>query len=79
MSSIKLSSNYQVVVPKEVRQKLNLKKGQRLYVKSIGKDSVSFTTQSPVDKYRGILKGVYPDDVVAYQRELRQDRQLAEL
>lgn len=75
MSSTKLSSNYQIVVPKEVRKQLGLIKGQSLYVKSVGKNSVSFTTESPVDA----LYGAFPDllggeDPVAYQRRIREDR-----
>lgn len=79
MSSTKLSSNYQIVVPKEVRKKLKLVKGQPLYVKSMDKNSVSFTTESPVDVYYGALKDVLEKDAVSYQRQLRQDRVLPNL
>jgi AbrB family looped-hinge helix DNA binding protein len=79
MSSTKLSSNYQIVVPKDVRKKLGLIKGQPLYVQSVGLHTVSFTTESPVDKYYGILKNTLEVDAVAYQKQLRQDRTLPEL
>jgi AbrB family looped-hinge helix DNA binding protein len=79
MSSTKLSSNYQIVVPKDVRKKLNLTKGQPLYVQSVGAHSVSFTTESPVDTHYGILKGVLDEDVMAFQKQMRQDRALPEL
>ena len=39
MSSTKLSSNYQIVLPKEVRKKLKLFRGQPLYVESVGNNS----------------------------------------
>ena len=79
MSSTKLSSNYQIVVPKDVRKKLNLVKGQSLYVKSIGNNSVSFTTESPIDAYYGLLKGKIEKDAVSYQKRLREDRTLPNL
>jgi len=76
MSSTKLSSNYQIVVPKEVRKKLKLVKGQSLYVKDIGENSVSFTIESPVDAYYGLLKGEMNKDAVSFQKQLREDRTL---
>jgi AbrB family looped-hinge helix DNA binding protein len=79
VSSTKLSSNYQIVVPKNVRKKLNLTKGQLLYVKSVGTHSVSFTTESPVDTHYGILKGILDEDVMASQKQMREDRALPEL
>lgn len=79
MASVKVSSNYQVVIPKEARKKLGLKKGQYLYVKSFDKDTVSLTTQSPVDKYYGALKGIWTEDAVKYTRRIRADRELPKL
>lgn len=73
MASVKVSSNYQVVIPKEARKKLGLKKGQYLYVDSVGKDKVTLTTRSPIDKYYGILKGVWTEDPVKYQRRIRKE------
>jgi AbrB family looped-hinge helix DNA binding protein len=79
MSSTKLSSNYQIVVPKDVRKKLKLVKGQLLYVKSIDDNSVSFTTKSPVDVYYGLLRSELDKDAVRYQKQLRKDRTLPSL
>lgn len=76
MSSTKLSSNYQIVVPKEVRKRLKLVKGQPLYVKYVGDNYVSFTTESPIDAYYGLLKGEFDEDAVSYQKQLREDRTL---
>jgi hypothetical protein len=61
-------------VPKEVRKKLKLVKGQTLYVKSVSNNSVSFTTESPVDAYYGLLKNELEKDAVSYQKQLREDR-----
>lgn len=79
MSSVKLSSNYQVVIPKDVRKKLGLKKGQLLYVKHVGKQDVTLTSEDPISRYYGMLKGVWTEDAVKYQRRVRQDRELPEL
>lgn len=79
MSSTKLSSNYQIVVPKDVRNKLKLVKGQPLYVRSVDKNSVSFTTESPVDTYYGVFKGELEKDAVSYQKQLREDKVLPSL
>lgn len=79
MSSVKLSSNYQVVIPKKVRQKMGLKKGQLLYIESVSGDAVSLTTESPATKYYGILKDAWTEDAVDYQRRIRRDRELPEL
>ena len=79
MTSIKLSSNYQLVLPKKVRLKLGLKKGQLLYIKSVNDQDVTLTVEDPVDKYYGILKGVWKEDVVDYQRRIRDDRELPKL
>ncbi len=73
MSSVKLSSNYQIVIPKEVRKKLGLKKGQVLYVDSVKNNSVSLTTASPVDRYYGILGGAWREDAVDYQHRIRKE------
>ncbi len=73
MSSTKLSTNYQVVIPKAARRKLGLQKGQILYVKSVGKKEITFTTEDPVDKYYGLLKGVWTEDAVEYQRRIRAE------
>lgn len=73
MSSVKLSSNYQVVIPKEVRKKLGLTKGQYLYIKHVGKQDVTLTAEDPVSRYYGALKGVWTEDPVEYQRRIRKE------
>lgn len=73
MASVKVSDNYQVVIPKEARKKLGLKKGQYLYVKSVSKNTVELTTEDPITRYYGALKGVWTKDAVAYQRRIRKE------
>ena len=52
-----LSSRFQVVIPKDVRSKLNLQPGQKLVL--IEKDGVAHLIPlGPIRKVRGIAKGV---------------------
>ena len=63
-----------MVLPSLVRRQLGLQKGQLLYIKSVSKTDISLTTEAPVDRYYGILKGAWDDeDAVSYQRRVRND------
>ncbi len=74
MNSLVMSSKNQIVVPKQVRDELKLKAGQRLYVEKIGHHSVTLSTETAVDKHYGSLKEIWKEDPVAYQRSVRQER-----
>ncbi len=52
-----LSSKFQVVIPKEVRTRLKLKKGQKLVVIAKG-GIISLIPQRSLSKIRGFLKGM---------------------
>lgn len=52
-----LSSKYQVVIPKEIRERLHLKPGIKLQVVSYG-NFVGFVPVGPMKKMRGSLKGM---------------------
>jgi len=57
MSVVKLSSKYQIVIPQDVREKMDLKPGQKIVV--IEKDGVvHLIPQRPVKELRGFVKGV---------------------
>ena len=57
MSEVTLSSKYQIVIPREVREKMNLKPGQKIVV--IEKDGVvHLIPQRPMKEMRGFVKGV---------------------
>lgn len=57
MSKVKLSPKYQVVIPQEVREKLDLKPGEQIVV--IEKDGViHLIPQKPIRQMRGFIKGV---------------------
>ena len=60
MGIVTVSSKYQVVIPQEVREKMNLKPGQRVIV--IEKDGVvHLIPEKPMKELRGFVKGVTTD------------------
>jgi AbrB family looped-hinge helix DNA binding protein len=59
MKSVTLSTKYQLVVPREVRERLGLRPGMKLEVLSKG-DVVFLVPQRPMRTYRGIAKGTRP-------------------
>jgi len=57
MAVVTLSSKYQVVIPQDVRERMDLKPGQKIVV--IEKDGVvHLIPQRPVKEMRGFVKGV---------------------
>jgi|GEM_PF-707603 len=60
MPSVTLSSKYQISIPKEVRETLDLKPGQRLAFLCVGK-SVKLVPQPRIEDLLGIGKGANPD------------------
>jgi len=57
MGVVTLSSKFQVVIPQDVREKLDLKPGQKIVV--IEKDGVvHLIPQRPVREMRGFVKGI---------------------
>lgn len=57
MTQVVVSPKYQVVIPKEVREKLSLHKGQRMTVIAKG-EVIIFMPAAPLKHYRGFLKGM---------------------
>jgi len=60
MSTATLSSKFQISIPKDVRETLNLKPGQKLAFLCIGK-SVKLVPQPRIEDLFGIGKGANPD------------------
>jgi AbrB family looped-hinge helix DNA binding protein len=57
MGVVTLSSKFQVVIPRDVREKLNLTPGQKIVV--IEKDGVlHLIPQKPMKEMRGFVKGI---------------------
>ncbi len=57
MPIVKVSSKYQIVIPQEIRKKMNLTPGQKLVV--VEKDRIiHLIPQESVQKLRGFVKGI---------------------
>ncbi|RJP57115.1 MAG: AbrB/MazE/SpoVT family DNA-binding domain-containing protein [Melioribacteraceae bacterium] len=57
MTTVKISPKYQVVIPKEIREKLNLRPGQKLQIIQLG-DRIEFILLKNIKDARGFLKGI---------------------
>ena len=57
MTTVTVSPKYQVVIPKEIRQKLKLKPGQKLQIVQLG-DRIEFLLVKNIKDARGFLKGI---------------------
>ncbi len=57
MSTTTISPKFQVVIPKEIREQLHLKSGQKMTVVVKG-GVVSLIPEKPVESFRGFLKGM---------------------
>ena len=57
MTTVTLSTKYQVVVPREVRRRLNLRPGRKYQVISYG-DCIEFVPVRKMEEMRGVLKGI---------------------
>jgi AbrB family looped-hinge helix DNA binding protein len=60
MGVVTLSSKYQIVIPLDVRARMNLKPGQKVVV--VEKDGVvHLIPEKPMKELRGFVKGVTTD------------------
>ncbi|MDP2157484.1 MAG: AbrB/MazE/SpoVT family DNA-binding domain-containing protein [Nitrospirota bacterium] len=57
MSTNTIAPKFQVVIPKDIRQKLDLKSGQKMTVVTKG-GAIYFIPEKPVEAFRGFLKGM---------------------
>lgn len=62
MTTVTVSPKYQVVIPKSVREKMPLKKGQQMTVLVKG-DVIYLVPIMPMKHYRGIFKGMNQDNL----------------
>lgn len=68
--AVKLSSKNQIVVPREAREKLKLKAGDRLEVVVRGGTIVIFPRpKSYASALHGIARGLYPKDYIEKERQ----------
>lgn len=57
MATVTISPKYQVVIPKDVRQKLGLTPGQKVQT-IIFEDRIELIPVKPIKKMKGFLKGI---------------------
>lgn len=57
MGEVTISSKFQVVIPKDVREQLRLKVGQKLRVAVKGQ-AINPVPEIPISEMRGFLKGM---------------------
>jgi AbrB family looped-hinge helix DNA binding protein len=60
MSAVMISPKFQVVIPKETREKLHLKAGQRMEVLDY-ENRIELIPLKPMKQLRGFLKGIQTD------------------
>jgi AbrB family looped-hinge helix DNA binding protein len=60
MKTITVSPKFQVVIPKEIRKRLNLKPGQKLQVIQLG-DRIEYIILKDIKDARGFLKDINTD------------------
>jgi AbrB family looped-hinge helix DNA binding protein len=63
-NTVTISPKYQVVIPKAIREQMNLQPGQKIRVLAYG-DHLSFVPARPIKSMRGFLKGMD----AAFERE----------
>lgn len=57
MSQVTVSSKYQIVIPKDVRDRLKIRPGQKVEAFAIG-DRIELVPVRPIRELRGILRRV---------------------
>ena len=62
MARTRISPKYQVVIPKEVRERMNLKVGQELQIVAKG-GMITLVPERPLSSLRGFAKGIRTDEL----------------
>ncbi len=57
MNQVKVSPKYQVVIPREIREELHIRPGQKMLVIA-GQKSITFVPDMPIRSLMGSLKGM---------------------
>jgi AbrB family looped-hinge helix DNA binding protein len=57
VAAVTISPKFQVVIPKEIREKLELRPGQRVQV-ILYDDRIEFVPEQPAATMRGFLRGI---------------------
>ncbi len=70
MDTSVVSSKYQVVIPREIREKFNIKPGQKILFIPY-KKSLRIVIVPPIEEAYGILKGMNGDNIREEEDEER--------
>jgi AbrB family looped-hinge helix DNA binding protein len=70
MLEVTLLQHYQIFIPQEIRDLLNLQVGQKFSV-VLKNDSITLVHKSSMQSFRGILKGASTHNVRDRQTKLR--------
>jgi AbrB family looped-hinge helix DNA binding protein len=57
MTTVTVSPKFQVVIPKDIRNQLELKPGQKLQILNYG-DRIEFVPIKDIKKLKGFLRGI---------------------
>ena len=60
MSIVTISSKWQVVIPKDVREALDIQPGQKVQAFALG-DRIELVPVEPMKELKGYLRGTLPD------------------
>jgi len=60
MITVTVSSKYQVVIPREIREKLDIRAGQRIQLIHY-QDRIEFIPEKNIKEMKGFLKGLKTD------------------
>jgi AbrB family looped-hinge helix DNA binding protein len=66
MNTVTISSKYQVVIPRFVRERMGIKAGQKFQIIQYG-DRIEFIPLKKISRMRGFLKGI--DSVVERKKD----------
>lgn len=69
MDTVKLSPKYQVMIPKSVREAMQLRPGQEVAVMRY-RGRIELVPMTPVSEMRGILRGIEENVDREWDREL---------
>jgi len=62
MAQVKVSSKYQVVIPREIRESLKIRKGQNMVMLAIG-NRIEMVPDRDISELKGFLKGMSTDNI----------------
>jgi len=62
MAQVKVSSKYQVCIPREIRESLKIRKGQNMVMLAIG-NRIEMVPDRDISELKGFLKGMSTDNI----------------